>query len=115
MSAFNFTQPSKGNVSSNEDALHVINDGDGHGVLGENTYQGGSGLWAENTDNRGGSGVVGKSKIKFGVFGASISGEGVHGETQSVGHGAVVGIVNGLPSERDERAKRHAVCCIWFF
>jgi len=133
----NFDQPSKGRLSSNETALEVINDGNGHGLFGE-SYGGGAGVWGTSHGNqRGvvgvavisdgvvgeaqgdGSGVVGVAKGKGagvwaekngdnaalvginkgpgeGIKGYSESGEGVHGETNSNDHGAVVGISNGL-------------------
>jgi hypothetical protein len=92
VSAINFNQPSKGRLTSEETALTVINDGNGHGVFGESIGNG-AGLWGISHGNQ--RAIVGSAIKSDGVFGASEGdGAGVIGESKGNGVG-VLGLSHG--------------------
>jgi hypothetical protein len=92
VSAINFNQPSKGRLTSEETALTVVNDGNGHGVFGESIGNG-AGIWGISHGNQ--RAIVGSAVKSDGVFGVSEGdGQGVIGESKGNGAG-IWGISHG--------------------
>jgi len=76
--AINFDEPSKGNVSSTDTALSVVNDGEGDGITSESKNKAGVRARSKGIE----AAIVGSAAKATGVFGhGGEGGAGVLGET----------------------------------